>query len=34
MMNAYAPTALPLTHQVRGQTPEVMAKILAYFGLS
>ena len=28
MMNAYAPTALPLTHQVRGQTPEVMAKIL------
>ena len=27
-MNAYAPTALPLTHQVRGQTPEVMAKIL------
>ena len=28
MMNAYAPTALPLTHQACGQTPEVMTKIL------
>ena len=28
MMNAYAPTALPLIHQACGQTPEVMTKIL------
>lgn len=28
MMSAFAHAALPLTHQVRGQTPEVMTKIL------